>query len=352
MDSNYKTLNKDIQLIERDNGYWDYQIEYGDYKEATGKKSLNNALIIACLTSWNYLNRKGNPTYETFGNRAYEELKKKKSSMVEYKIRQYFIEVLNRIRRVQNVEDIQVLNSPTDMNSYDVLFTVTALNDETVKGRFTITTETGRSTSYITINRNGSTTTPLNPITYTITLTSEYGVPLPNEILHVYDEEKNILKNIGPTDENGQITYTQRPLKTFGYHKIHFGFNGNEQFNRSDSLNEEFLNIPFLFEVNDESHLILIKEKEYNYQVWIGEIVEADTTLTYDENEPLKCYLKPHGTDYTKHYYKDGEWHTIPDIYHLINKPENIMNGQIRLFIEDTDNNLYIVEDKAWIELI
>ena len=120
----YNTLNKDINLVEKDCGYWDYEMELGDLKIVENKESLRNGLIIACLTSWNYLNRKGNPTYKEFGNKSYRELKKKKSSMVEYTIKQYFLEVLNRMRRSHRVVDLQVINHKTDPNAYDVVFIV------------------------------------------------------------------------------------------------------------------------------------------------------------------------------------------------------------------------------------
>lgn len=73
---NNSTLNKDINLIERENGYWDYEFQYGDIVQAENNQSLRNGLIIACLTSWNYLNHQENSTYSIFGNRAYEKLKK------------------------------------------------------------------------------------------------------------------------------------------------------------------------------------------------------------------------------------------------------------------------------------
>lgn len=350
---NEKTLNKDINLIERDNGLWDYQNKFGDLVISTGKQSLRNALIIACLTSWNYLNRKGNPTYETFGNRAYEELKKKKSRMVEYKIRQYFIEVLNRIRRVQKVEDITVYDSPTDLNSYTVNFTVTSINDEIVKGKFTITTDEHKGTSYLTINKNSSTATPINPVKYTITIISEYGVPLANELLYIYDDNDNVLGIAGPSDDKGEISWQQYPLDSFGYQKIHFRFQGNELFNTIEDVSE-ILSVPFLFELDSEDELFVIKNTSYDLKCWLGEVIVNPNELEYDPYYPMKKYLLDNGNNsYTKYYYEDDEWKSVTDTYTIVN--ENItplLHGQLRMIIEDIDNKLYIIEDNVWTELL
>ena len=79
----YKTLHHDIGLVQRSNGLWDLwfgqdnisenyknsaylNIVEGDLVNATEIHSLQVGIIIACLTSWNYLNRTGNPVYSTF----------------------------------------------------------------------------------------------------------------------------------------------------------------------------------------------------------------------------------------------------------------------------------------------
>lgn len=164
------TLHHDINLIERDCGRWDYEFQYGDIVLATGKQSLRNGLIIACLTSWNYLNRKGNTLYETFGNKAYSELNKKKCTIRQYMIQQYFTEVLNNIRRVNRIISLEVKDSKTDPNEYDVYFTVEAINDEIVTGNFPLTTDETLSTSTLTILPNNTSASSIKPITYTITL--------------------------------------------------------------------------------------------------------------------------------------------------------------------------------------
>ena len=93
---NFRTLHHDIGMKKMDNGQWDLWFDNGDLVSATEFHSLQVGIIIACLTSWNYLNRYGNPTYEIFGNESYSLLKRNKREDVRFKIRAYFEECLLR----------------------------------------------------------------------------------------------------------------------------------------------------------------------------------------------------------------------------------------------------------------
>ena len=42
---NNSTLNKDINLIERENGYWDYEFQYGDLVLSENNQSLRNSTV-------------------------------------------------------------------------------------------------------------------------------------------------------------------------------------------------------------------------------------------------------------------------------------------------------------------
>lgn len=353
MDIKYNTLHKDINLVERDNGYWDWETKIGDINITVGKQSLRNGLIIACLTSWNYLNRQGNPTYETFGNHAYEELKKKKSSIVKYKIEQYFIEVLNRMRRVENVETLKVHDNPKDPNDYLVEFTVISTNDEIVNGRFQLTTNTQKSSAYLKVTHPYTTSTPTNPTTFTITLTSEYGVPIEGELIYIQDKEENNLGVIGPTDSTGTSTWKQYPFNRIGYQNITFTFQGNTLFNGTANEDNQFLSIPFYFDHDYETdELYIIKNEGYEANIWLGEIVTSVDEITYNPNKPNKCFMiKQENDTYRKYYYTNGELTTEDDVYGMINEPDDLEPYQIRLFVEEIDNQLYIVEDNVMITL-
>ena len=340
MEINNNTLNKDIGLIERDCGYWDYDFQYGDIVHTKNKESLRTGLIIACLTSWNYLNRQENPTYAEFGNKAYWELKKKKSNMVEYTIKQYFLEVLNRIRRVNRVIDLQVLDTKNDPNAYDVVFIVEAINDEIVQGKFNITTNYGLGTTYFTIEQLNDVATPNKPSTFNIIIHTEYGNTLHDELIYAYRIlEDDTEQFIGAYNNNKPIPITALP--NFNKEKVKFKYNGNELFNGCESDNYEILSIPFYFTIGENEHLQMIKHPDSTVKGWLGEIVNSieemtDTTMNYLLSDGEK--------DYYKYYYDNNEWvHEAEKVYQLINKPNDLKEGDIRLFIEDLNGELTVI---------
>ena len=349
------TLNNDINLIERENGYWDYQFDKGDLVISKDKQSLRNGLIIACLTSWNYLNRQGNPTYSEFGNKAYRELKKKKSNMVEYTIKQYFIEVLNNIRRVHRIVDIQVINHPTDPNAYNVFFTVEATNDEIVKGSFPINNETGLTTTLLEVAQDSDVSTPTTPVTYTVKINNEYNQPITDELIQAY-----VVKEDGTeeyyhsykTNDDGIAVIPIYPQNNFQKTTVKFKYYGNTIFAPTTSNNYTHRNKPFYFIVNKDSNLIMIQNKGMTgLKSWIGEIVESADRMEYDTNQPLKTYLVPYGDDYKKYTATDGTYTEESETaYHLINKPSDLQVGDIRLFVENTNNEITIVEDHLILE--
>lgn len=130
----FKTLNEDVKLKQDDYNRWDIQFENQDYVNITGKNSLVNAICIAIMTRFNELNFMS--LYEDFGCRAHELIKANKSDMVKYKIELFVTEVLENMRRVFEVNEIEVTDS--DTYSYNVFFNVTAINDEIVQGSVSI----------------------------------------------------------------------------------------------------------------------------------------------------------------------------------------------------------------------
>ena len=334
------TLHNDINLIERDCGRWDYEFQYGDIVLATGKQSLRNGLIIACLTSWNYLNRKGNTLYETFGNKAYQELNKKKCTIRQYMIQQYFTEVLNNIRRVNRIISLEVKDSKTDPNEYDVYFTVEAINDEIVTGNFPLTTDETLSTSTLNILPNNTSASSIKPITYTITLLTEYGTPLTDEIIYVYVNDEYVGTTTS-TDTDGKCTYTQYCTSLLEWEKIRFTWKGNTLYQGTTSNELDFLSVPFHFSKADD-HLILTKKEGIPITSWLGKIVETIDDIPTENN--TNTYYLIIEDDETVTRYKDKDTLTENDVYGLINKPI-IHTGETRLFVENHKNQIYCLED-------
>lgn len=125
----YKTLNEDVQLKPIGKGkHWDITINNGDYTNVTGKNSLFNAIVIAIMTRYQELNV---PLYEGFGCRVHELIKANKSDMVKYEIELFITDVLENMRRIKEINDIEITDSD---NHYQVYLNVTSINDEIVNG--------------------------------------------------------------------------------------------------------------------------------------------------------------------------------------------------------------------------
>lgn len=248
MNNNYRTLNKDIGLVQRTNNGWDLWFEDGDTVKATEFHSLQVGIIIACLTSWNYLNRYGNPTYEIFGNRAYELLKTNKSSMTAYKIQQYFIECLKRMRRVYEIVYLEVKETPNEPYTYFVEFQVLSITNELVSGSFPINEDKTKSTSFITYNTLMPYASVENPLTIDLWLKNEYGGGLNGEILYIYlkkdtDEDYRFIGVTDMTDENGYVRVTYTPNEETdpsGDYILYFQYKGNTTYNPSNSQRTSF----------------------------------------------------------------------------------------------------------------
>lgn len=131
----YKDLNEDVLLIPVGKGkHYDICFENGDYVNITGENSLKNAIIIAIMTRYNELF--SIPVYERFGCKIHEFVKALKSDMVMYEIELSIREVLEKMRRIHEINWIEVTESK-DFN-YHVSFSVTSINDELVKGELNV----------------------------------------------------------------------------------------------------------------------------------------------------------------------------------------------------------------------
>jgi len=365
---NFRTLNKDIGLKKMDNGQWDLWFDNGDLVSATEFHSLQVGIIIACLTSWNYMNRYGNPTYEVFGNESYSLLKRNKREDVRFKIRAYFEECLLRMRRVNSVEDLQVHEVKNNPYKYYVTFKVRAMANYLIDGGFEITTETGKSTSFIQYTYNQPYSSLENPLEIHLRLGTEYGGGLENEIIYIYvtttnketgEEEEKFYGIKGHTNKDGFISFRIYPEEIDYNAKIRFEYHGNTSFNPCVSEELSFSTIPFHFGVDDDNMLyvtsVLDDIRDY---IHLGEIIE-DPTITI--TEPLtwnKIYIAKDNNDEWQAYKNTDEGLVRLD-YTVVLKSDSQGNvGELHLFIEDgkigdkylyeldnTNNHVYYIGD-------
>lgn len=126
-----KTLNEDVKLVSDEYGKFDLDMNNGDYINVTGHASLQNACIIAILTRLGEL--KDNPTYQKFGCRVHDLIKDNRTKLHVYKIETSLMESLTQMRRIKTVNWLKIIEN--DAKSYNVVFNVTSINDETVKGK-------------------------------------------------------------------------------------------------------------------------------------------------------------------------------------------------------------------------
>lgn len=132
-DYNYrKTLHEDVKLkpVNSKSKFWDIQLENGDYVNVTGKESLYNAICIAVMTRFRELDFIS--LYDSFGCKIHELVKANKSQMVRFKVESYTREVLENMRRIQEIKYIEV-TEPEECN-YGINFSVASIDDEIISG--------------------------------------------------------------------------------------------------------------------------------------------------------------------------------------------------------------------------
>ena len=316
MNPNYRTLHNDIGMVQRSNNGWDLWFDNGDIVKAEDFHSLQVGIIIACLTSWNYMNRYGNPTYEIFGNRAYELLKANKGQMVAYKIQQYFIECLKRMRRVYEIVYLDVSETLSEPYKYHVEFEVISISNQLVDGSFDVDLDTTKSTSYIDYNVYMPYSSNENGLIIDLWLKNEYGGGLGGEILYMYlkkgDGDYQFMGVVGKTDDNGYLRIVYEPLQegnewvdsVNGSKKktpftinetniLYFKYNGNSTYNPSISKNTTFKTELYTYHINFLNDDIVTYNDYADLTVQLYKQSLLDDSITFMED----CVLTILGSD-------------------------------------------------------
>lgn len=347
---NFRTLNHDIGLQKRNNGQWDLWFDNGDLVSATEFHSLQVGIIIACLTSWNYLNRYGNPTYEIFGNESYSLLKENKSESVKFKIKAYFNECLERMRRVESVEYLTVNEVKSNPYMYHVVFKVRSMSNYLISGEFDITDEFGKSSSFIRYTYNQPYSSIENPLRVHLQLYSEYGSGLSNEIIYVYtkgnnDDDFKFVGIKGHTNEQGMISLELYPEEIDFNTQIKFVYKGNPSFNGSISQILTFSSIPFHFNVDDNDMLYVTSSVDnIRDYIWLGEIIDSELLedpnyFIQDPTDWNKLYIAEVDGVYKAYENRDGRLSQVAKYTDVILNSESNSIGELHLFIEDGNRN-------------
>lgn len=344
MNSNYTTLHKDIGLIQRSNKSWDLWFDNGDTVKAEDFNSLQVGIIIACLTSWNYMNRYGNPTYEVFGNRAYELLKANKSGITAYKIQQYFIECLKRMRRVYEVVYLEVFDTPSNPHTYYVEFEVISINNQLVNGSFEVG-DSSKSTSYITYTYTQAFSSPCNPMKIDIYLGNEYGMGISGGLIYLTlkttSEDEVTICGVTDSDGNLQIEYVPNTINPNC--TIYFSFLGDSQYNGCSSQDIVFKGTPFCFQLDEDSELYVTTTlNDINNKIFLVEFVESYNDVIGGDIE--KYYVIADLTSEDTILVFDTNMNVVFDDIELldeeISKYDYVCDriGEIHLFMTDESN--------------
>ena len=417
----YKTLHHDIGLFQRSNGTWDLWFgqdniseEYkdktyldivdGDLVSATEIHSLQVGIIIACLTSWNYLNRNGNPLYSEFGNKSYQLLKKNKGINTKYKIKHFFIECLERMRRVYSVEYLNVYEVLNNPYMYRVEFKVLSITNTLVDGEFYLNIDSSKYTSMLDISYNHPYTSVANPLFIECVLKNEHGSFIEGELIYIYikntsDSKFKFYGVTEATDYEGKSYITIPPKGLSKSTQIMLVFKGNSTYNPRSSKIIRIESVAYYIKSrytyktieNDEGHEIEVVDKQILYvedslgnsldkfrlgellsdyvnlsNISLGNIISSttlvnncksdDNILEYDENELNKIYLVPNGqyiqgTD--KEYYNGYCWNSDGNglvlVYATSKNTGNIQlnskkPNEVHFLIDDGDNGLFEID--------
>lgn len=401
----FKTLHHDIGLVKRSNGLWDLwfgqdpisenyknspylNIVDGDLVSATEVHSLQVAIIISCLTSWNYLNRTGNPLYKEFGNKSYSLLKKNKGTNTQYKIKHFFIECLNRMRRIYSIEYLNVYEVSNNPYVYKVVFKVTSITNTIVDGEFYLTLDATKNTSIIDINYNHPYSSVSNPLFIECVLKDEYGSFIENEILYIYVKDRNSSKFkfygiTEATDYDGKTYVTIPPEGLSKETQIMFVFRGNTVYNPTSSkiINIETVAYYIKSDYVLGKHILYVEDsvgdsiKKFRLGELLSDYVELENillqdvlyieniqnnaknnnVLEYNEYEKNKLYLIPTNrriTGTNKVYYHAYVWDDNGENLNIFPSSSNPVDVQlntndpyeVHFLIEDEMNGLFEID--------
>ena len=129
---NTKSLNHDVSLqYNPKRNKWDWNIRLDNFRMDTSINSMYDGCVHKLLTGYHEMHK--NPTYNGYGNRAWDLLKQNKNNITRIQVEQYSIKQLEEMRRVKEIVYLNVYDSD-DPYTYTVEYKVICVNDEKVTG--------------------------------------------------------------------------------------------------------------------------------------------------------------------------------------------------------------------------
>jgi len=113
---------KDMQILPNSNGYYDRVLENNDFRIISGRDCLQQACDLKLNTRWGEIQ---NPTYQEWGNHAWEAIKENNTDLARIMIEESFRSALEEIDIVGSVDYLEVEFDPTPPGGVRVTYSVT-----------------------------------------------------------------------------------------------------------------------------------------------------------------------------------------------------------------------------------
>lgn len=136
-----ETLNKDIKLEYKNNRKYDRKLVNGDWVQVEGIPSLKAAIRVKLMTIFGELQT--NPTYSSWGNKAWFTLKDIQTPVTLTQIREYTRIALLEMRRIASVDYLNVYTDPMVPEKIRVEGVVTSIEGDEVQWAYTSMSDGG-----------------------------------------------------------------------------------------------------------------------------------------------------------------------------------------------------------------
>lgn len=223
------TLNKDIKLIKNQYGKYDFEFKKNDLNIVSGIESYKTGILIAVSTGYQELLKTGNSTYADFGNKSFTTLKRNKSREIEFELESYLTEVISKMRRTKNVNEITVTSNN---NGYDVFINTTTITDEDVIVETNINDNISKTNTILYAKTELAYCNKNIPLIVDITLQNLENKTLLNDIVYIYINDLYV-KTL---NLQGDTIFKYTPSLANEDNVLKIVYKGNEHYNSSEYI--------------------------------------------------------------------------------------------------------------------
>ncbi len=125
-------FGKDVQILPSSNGYYDRVLENNDFKIISGTEYLQQACDLKLNTRWGEM--RNNPTYQSWGNHAWEAIKENNTDMARVMIEESFRSALEELDGVASIDYLAVEFDQTPPGGVRVIYAVRGTDSTKANG--------------------------------------------------------------------------------------------------------------------------------------------------------------------------------------------------------------------------